>query len=284
MGHLYKFRKGWQSEHLAKYILSKFSFMAEPLNVSDDLGSDFFCTLFNVINKDELLPQNSFVIQIKSKKNKKIDITNKIQYLSNLEIPYFVGIVDKNLLKLIIYSGECISNFFAHYGHRFENKIFIKLEEERGDYPMYGLQNNEYVLNFPKILEIKADFNYTENSDKLNELFNVCSLTQLNISAKKSGEYIFQRFNKNWVDIYAGSGSAKSFRENFFKRLTEVFHNLKWLYNNLKNSGDETDKSEIIDEFKIYKQLYLNLQNKYKTLPQYLNSSLKELGELMEKK
>jgi hypothetical protein len=30
-----KFRKGWQSEHIAKFILSQFSFVAEPSTVAD---------------------------------------------------------------------------------------------------------------------------------------------------------------------------------------------------------------------------------------------------------
>jgi hypothetical protein len=283
MGHLYRFRKGWQSEHLAKYILSKFSFMAEPLNVSDDLGSDFFCTLFSMVNKDELLPQNSFVIQIKSKGKKEIDITSKLQYLSNLEIPYFVGIVDKDLLKLTIYSGECISNFFAHNGHVFDGntKIIIELAQERGDYPMYNFRNNKHILKFPKILEIKADFDYTKNSKDMDELINTCSLMQLNISAKKNGEYIFQRFGKEKVDIYAGPGSAKVFRENFLKRLAEVFYNLEFLYNDPNN---DKDKLKIVDEFKEYKQLYLNLQNKYGPLPHYVTSRFDSLNKLTEDK
>lgn len=48
MGHLYNYREGWQSENLANYILSKFSFVAQPTNVSNDIGTDFYCTLFKV--------------------------------------------------------------------------------------------------------------------------------------------------------------------------------------------------------------------------------------------
>jgi len=118
MPHLYKFRKGWQSEHLAKYILSKFSFIAEPSTISDDLGSDFFCTLFKVENKDFLLPQNSFAVQIKSggeikSQKSKFEINNKRDYIRRLEIPFFIGVINKEKLKLIIYSGEYISNYFS---------------------------------------------------------------------------------------------------------------------------------------------------------------------------
>ena len=283
MGHLYRFRKGWQSEHFAKYVLSKFSFIAEPLTVSDDLGSDFFCTLFKIIKRDELLPQNSFAIQIKSKedmdrKKNRFEVTNKTQYLANLEIPFLVGVVDKNLLKITIYSGECISNFFTHKGNPSNtNKIFIELVGNRTSYPFYDFRYRRYTLKFPKILEIKADFDYIKNAKQLNELINVCRLTQANISTRKNGEHVYQRYSEPWVDIYAGPGSAKSFRENFLKRLTEVFYNLEWLHNDTKDE----DKPKIATEFESYKKFYVDLQRTNDSLPPFLTSCFDRLNELI---
>ena len=80
MPHLGSFRKGWQSENLARFILYKFSFVAHPSTVADDVGSDFFCTLFEVHREgrhDYLLPKNSFAIQVKSSVGK-IDVTDKL--------------------------------------------------------------------------------------------------------------------------------------------------------------------------------------------------------------
>ena len=74
MGHLHSFRQGWQSENLARFLLSKVSFISKPSTISDDLGSDFLCTLFK-IEKNELHPSSSFAIQIKSE-GSKIDITS----------------------------------------------------------------------------------------------------------------------------------------------------------------------------------------------------------------
>jgi hypothetical protein len=39
-------RRGWENEHLAAVLLSGVSFIAHPLTIGDDIGSDFFCTLF----------------------------------------------------------------------------------------------------------------------------------------------------------------------------------------------------------------------------------------------
>jgi hypothetical protein len=47
--------------------LSRFSFVAQPSSVADDLGSDFFCTIFEIVKAasghDHLRPLSSFAIQ-----------------------------------------------------------------------------------------------------------------------------------------------------------------------------------------------------------------------------
>jgi len=65
MPHLERFRKGWENEHLATFLLSRLSFVANPVRVGDDLGTDLFCTLFEVA-EGELFPRNSFAVQAKA--------------------------------------------------------------------------------------------------------------------------------------------------------------------------------------------------------------------------
>jgi len=287
MAHLYRFRKGWQSEHLAKYILSKFSFIAEPSTISDDLGSDFFCTLFKIKDKDFLLPQNSFTIQIKTKetlqkKENKFEITKKRSYLDGLEIPFFVGVVDKSKLKLIIYSGEVISNYFS-LGPPDIKKLFVYLVDKR-DKPlkMWDIKSDKCYLKFPKVVEINANFDYISNYKEIDNLFGVCRLIQENIASKISREYIFKRVNDPFVDIYAGGSSAKTFRDNYMKRLAEVFFNLEWLYNNIKKI-ENLNVDQLKKEFGLYKEFYLKLKKIY-PFPQYLISCFKRLDKLLRNK
>src|SRR5262245_24769568 len=106
MAHLLRFRKGWENERLAAYLLSRISFVAHPASVADDLGSDFFCTLFHVANEDgALLPGRSFAIQVKSSLDL-LDVSNKIEYFNHLELPLFVGTVDQPTAELKIWSAE----------------------------------------------------------------------------------------------------------------------------------------------------------------------------------
>jgi hypothetical protein len=58
--------KGWENEHLATFLLSRIAFVAGPVTVADDIGTDIFCTLFEVgkhKGQDVLLPRSSIESQ-----------------------------------------------------------------------------------------------------------------------------------------------------------------------------------------------------------------------------
>ncbi len=226
MGHLWSFRKGWQSEHLAKYILSKFNFIAHPDNISDDIGSDLFCTIFKVEKGIFLLPQSTYAIQIKSNADD-LDFSNKTSYLQNLEIPFFVGVINKNAQSLTIYSGESVDHFFTLYGNpslkNRNNITTIRLIEKRDPNKIVFNDKQEFVLYFPKIFEIRSDFDYEKERIAIDDFLNLIRLIQRNISSRISKEYILETpFEDGLTYIYAGPGSAKTYKENLYTDLSEI--------------------------------------------------------------
>ena len=188
--------KGWTNEHIAKSILSKFCFIAEPSSIGDDVGTDLFCTYFKIDDK-KLFPHDSFAIQIKSNYDD-IDVSKNLQYYNNLEIPFFVGVVDNfNSIKLNIFSGESICHFFTLFGNPLspssshynrKNKVFIKLINEKTHDPLYTKDSDkhEFLLNFPLVVDIDIAYDYENNSQEIQELFDLCRLIK-----KK---YILQKF------------------------------------------------------------------------------------------
>ena len=243
MAHLVKIRKGWENENLASFLLSKFSFISKPFTIADDIGTDFYCTLFKVETKGNnkfLLPTNSFSIQIKSN-YKKINITKKIGYLSNLEIPFFIGVINQKELKLTIFSGEYLSQFISF---RTPNILLAELCDRQKMQSYYkDLGNKKFILKFPKVAEIKADITQEELQENVNEIFKVNSITLNNISSRKNCEYIFYQYENNYIQINAGPSSIKTFRENFYKRLTENFTKVsKVIQNNINEFADMSKK------------------------------------------
>src|ERR1700743_675198 len=118
MGQLLTPRKGWENEKLASYLLSRFSFVAQPTSIADDLGSDFFCTLFEIQKNsgiELLMPRSSFAIQVKSSTSR-VSMDKKIDYLSRLQMPFFLGVVNQSPPSMRVYSAELLPFLFAHKG------------------------------------------------------------------------------------------------------------------------------------------------------------------------
>jgi hypothetical protein len=284
MGYLASVRTGWEGEHLAEFILSKFAFVARPSTVSDDIGSDFFGTFFEVVldnNKKYLKPKNSFAIQIKSPL-RSFDVSNKIDYLWNLEIPFLVGISDRDNLRLDIYSGEYLPLFFSHKGC--PNSLKIQLSERKVlDPEQYCLEtgDREYVVKFPKVLEISAKTQDAELASAVDSLSRLCALIYDNIASRRNKEYIFKLYDDpSRVIIFAGEGSIKVFRDSFFKRLAEVFANLHWLHDH-QESGFEFE----ITEFRAYERVFNEIQSLYAgILPGYLTGPFNSLRNALEEK
>lgn len=267
-------RTGWENENLASYLLSRISFITSPHSVADDAGTDFFCTLFQrtkrIRNKwkvELLIPDNSFAIQIKSDK-KRIPATKRIEYLSNLEIPYFIGVINRSKVSLTLYSGAWIPPFFAHKGHNI--KLKLKVSDDEVNYNNYSEEIGErtYLLKFPRVFEISAKDTPEDLNDRVKELSELCSSIHGNIAAKKNEENVYDIPGvENGVVVVAGRGSVEAFRDNFFKRLTEVFINLHWNHSHL---ADGNARDDIRNEFVIYEGLFLQMQRFYDDLPFWL--------------
>jgi len=276
----YYFKRGWDREKLAEYILSRFSFVAKPSTVSDDLGTDLFCTLFRLEEKmgvDYPLPLSSFAIQIKSS-DRPFDFTTNIDYLKNLEIPFFLGVVTESSKELSIFSGENLPKFFPHIGPLQKLTIRpINRNQMSAPYDQMEGRKYNYTVFFPKLMTIGIDSDKEDPERTVNELSDLCSLIQRNISTVKMQEYIFEEYDRSSYSILAGSGSASQFRNNFMKRLAENFYNLEWLY----NQCNDEQKKEVIKEFRIYEEAFLKIQKLYPNVHSILIHQYERLKNIL---
>lgn len=285
---------GWIGEHFAKFLISKFAFVAQPATIGDDIGADLFCTVFKHINDDkELQPQSTFAIQIKTKK-KDFQINNKLCFLEKLELPYFVGVVDITNGKLDIYSGESIPHFFSLYGNIIESndqkyknaKVNIKLIDDDDDdhfgelisEPKIGYKKKNYYLNFPKIACINSNFDLKINEKSLDKLHTTISKLQKNISKRISNVYLLETIygkDSGKEFVIAGPGSAQTYRNNLMGRLTESFYNIKRII-------DVSPADFNVEEFKSYEKFYLELISIFEQVPPLLKSKYDECKKTFE--
>lgn len=278
MPYLGSFRKGWENENLASFILSRFSFIANPVSVSDDLGNDFFCTLFETkkIEKHEyLIPKNAFLIQIKSN-SRDIDITEKAEYYNSLELPVFIGIVDRKNLSLKIYSAEYLPIFFPWKGN--PKQLIIK---PCSKLPKKGFLTNhgakKYTINAPQLIKIKANSTDSEIQYVVEILKVTCIRIQRNIASKNMGEHLYL-LPDSILFVFAGPGSETVFRRNFYNRLIELFCNLDRILR-LKPT------QQIFKETQFYLDFYQRLISiSPEGLPSFLQNRYQSLKQRYDKK
>lgn len=286
MPHQRSFRLGWQSQNLARYILYKFSFLAEPVQVADDIGVDFFCTLFEIkarrTNAD-LIPRNSFAIQIKSETDaNNINLTGYLPYLIDIELPFFIGVVDRINSALSIYSGELLTPFFAYKGT--PTRLEAELCETLALGPDYSGWNKElspgnYVIPFPKLAEITSGMDDDELEVRVRAIREKCSSMLDNIASRINKEFILKGAAPDHLLLFAGPESLQFFEINFIERLSEAFFNLNWAYSSL-----EQLRPQILERFRLYEKIYEQLASTLGegALPRLLRETYKGAKDRIE--
>jgi hypothetical protein len=231
MSLLYTVRTGWEAERLAHYLLSRFSFVAQPTTIADDVGSDFYCTIFDIPNSTPPMvePRTSFAIQVKSNGNM-VEAHNKIQFLFNLEIPFFLGVVDLSASALKVYSAERFPLMTAVFG--IPNRLWLQpVDEDDPQHPWSGTDADSGVtLNCYHVCTFTASEGRTEIRPKVERLLKLCRRAVNNIGTRRVEEHIYQVDDEGKsFQIVAGCGSVNYFRDNIYKRLAEAFYNFRYM-------------------------------------------------------
>src|SRR5690348_2930181 len=94
--------EGSRSEYLAQYIFASFGTVAAVPH-HEDSGVDFHCTLTEN-DGQRAWAKASYTVQVKSNMESwTCESKKSVEWLINLPIPFFLGIMDKNNLTLRIY-------------------------------------------------------------------------------------------------------------------------------------------------------------------------------------
>lgn len=224
------------------------------------------------MNRNEMLvARNSFAIQVKSS-HEVFDVTNKLEYLKKLELPFFVGVVDQKALSLKIYSGEYLPILFIDP----KPTIRLHLAPVVEPVPVTAYYKNQadgdYILKMPHILTLAAADERHTLEDKGNRLRTLCSRLHENISTVTNKEYIFKLEGSPEAYILAGPGSNQTFRYNFYLRLAEVFYNLQW-----SEERGQLDRRE----FEIFERCYSELSAIRADIPPIVSERLEALKKVL---
>jgi len=222
--------KGWENEHLATFLLSRIAFVASPVKVGDDVGTDLFCTLFEVTKhkeRDVLVPRSSIAIQIKSSRDA-VDVASKLDYLHRLEVPYYLGVVDQQQLTLELFSARFLPVFLAWQPH--PKRLLLKpVDEFQRKYRTTDHNGNGvYELLCHRVATLDAHDNRAAIARCAEAIRDDSAAALQAIASRLNQEYVFE-ITKGVVEVFAGPGSTRTFRHAFFKRLAEAYFNLSFL-------------------------------------------------------
>lgn len=241
--------KGWENEHLATFLLSRIAFVAAPITVGDDVGTDIFCTLFEPAShkgKPVLLPRRSIAVQIKSQKQP-TDIAPRLDYLARLEVPYYLGIVDQQQLTLELFSARFLPALLSL--QRRHSRLLLKpVDVFQRDYRPCDA-SGVYSLLCHKVAMLSVHDDAATALKAAAAIREDSTAALQAIASRLNHEYVFEIAGGE-VEFYAGPDSARTFRHSFYKRLAEAYYNLSWLIdNNLAASDAEMNAfMEIADQ------------------------------------
>jgi len=236
--------KGWENEHLATFLLSRIAFVASPVTVADDIGTDIFGTLFEVRKhkgQDVLLPRSSIAVQVKSNRNP-VDVASKLDYLHRLEVPYYLGVVDQKHLTLELFSARFLPVLLSWRPHH--ARLFLAPVDEFQRNYRPKADDGVFTLLCHKVATLDAHDDSSAIARCAEAIREDSRAALQAIASRLNQEYVFEIAGGE-VEIYAGPGSAQTFRGAFFKRLGEAYFNLSFLLDT-KQAASEAEMDAFI--------------------------------------
>jgi hypothetical protein len=268
MAQLKSYRDGWRHQLIAATILYKFAFVSQPIYSADDVGVDFFCTLFRsekISNNSELIPINSIVIQIKSEnKNQQFDLSKQIAYLEQLELPYFLGIFREEEQKLSIYSGEFLTYLFAFRGipKKLSINLCDELSKDYGDW-CNEITDKSYIIPFPKLCDLSASMSDDEFEQGVEKLRLHSWTYQENIVAYKENTFVFEEPIIKQILLFMRTGLEHKTLDNWCKQLISQFFYIQVM---IENGQDMTNLFSLFENTFVQMQSILNTSIYYNRL------------------
>lgn len=264
---------GWENEHLATYLLSRMAFVASPIKIGDDVGTDLFCTMFERIETEKaklLVPRNSIAVQIKSSGGSVSLSPSQLEYLARLESPYYIGIIDQAALSLTIYSARYLPLLLTLKG-RHPNGLRLNLVRSLDGRYREGNEADGFVLRCPQVAVLSAqdDLKLVQAESAAIQQDALAGLKA--IATRLNTEYIYE--TPDGVEIFAGRDSATTFRENFMRRLAEALYNFAWML----EDGQSVNREEV----DVYLHMYVELVA-HGDVPGYLAAAHSKLNAKLD--
>ena len=162
-------RSGDLAEQLGLLLLQNLALVV-PVPRTEDVGIDAVVTLISQHDSLRMLASDSFFVQIKAESISEIEFTNEeVTWLYGLELPYFIGSVDKTKCSIRLFCCHRLSD--ALITNHSRKRIVLHLDIEKNPNELVASDSDDVYVG-PPILEWSIS---DGTSDAMKQLFyNVC--------------------------------------------------------------------------------------------------------------
>ncbi len=200
------FHEGWRSESLAYYILSKFAFIDKPSTIGDDIGIDFFGTIFKEdkqkFNTNLKPTKFQFAIQIKSNKQQFELKPDHITNLQNIHHPLLIGVIDNKKQVLHVFTNDAFDYHLSHKG--FNKLLMLRYNSKKIKLKQRCIREHDRIILLQNyLLSFKVNDTPNQIMKKVDLLKSKLEIMQYNISNRFNGKYIF-------IDPYDAKNPSQS--------------------------------------------------------------------------
>lgn len=166
------FRSGDLVEQLGMYLLQSVALVA-PVPRTEDVGIDVVCTLISDYNQYSYLAEDSFYVQIKSNGVKEIEYSDvEVEWLTNLKLPFFIAIVDKEETKVSLYSCKRLYDAIAMKKDRSSIRLIFANSETDNVFDLVDEEQTDIYLGIPIVEWSIADL-MNDGVNVKNLFFNI---------------------------------------------------------------------------------------------------------------
>jgi hypothetical protein len=152
-------RSGDLHEELGIFLLRCVALVA-PVPRQDDVGNDAFATLMRPEGSRRLLADVSFLVQLKAASAAIVSYTGPDQmgWITNLEIPLFIGRVDLRQASIALFSTQRIHQILMENSYSEIHLLLDPGDESTGDEKSRRLNIGPEILTWSVGDVIKQDF------------------------------------------------------------------------------------------------------------------------------
>ncbi|EMY4798451.1 hypothetical protein [Bacillus pacificus] len=255
-------RSGDLAEQLGLFLLQSVSLTA-PVPRTEDVGIDVICTLIQEFDQYRLVAANSFFVSIKASSVREVTFEkHEVQWLSNLELPFFIASVDRKEASIELYCAHRLSDAFASNSQR--KSITLHITEDPEDHEFVPKEYENIYIG-PPIMKWSID-TLNKKTDFHSEFYEIVKthidVARNNIQTRSIGfvELFVWETNKplqkkGWKTLCADDDPMKGF-EDVDDKMAPYF--MMWLDKVIraKNFGRLDETIELLQR---YREVYGDL-------------------------